>query len=108
MNFLFSLMRKTHRILCVYNFNCHIRTEWKEITSSMYRATNALNAIYYKPSPYLMDKLILMTDKLENIQRALEEYLETKRQLFPRFYFISNDDLLEVSNYNYILYFKKY
>lgn len=37
-----------------------------------------------------------MNDKMEAIQRALEQYLETKRHIFPRFYFISNDDLLEI------------
>lgn len=37
-----------------------------------------------------------MNDKFEILQRALERYLETKRHVFPRFYFISNDDLLEI------------
>lgn len=33
---------------------------------------------------------------MSEIQKALELYMETKRNIFPRFYFISNDDLLDI------------
>ncbi|XP_053613118.1 dynein axonemal heavy chain 2 isoform X1 [Plodia interpunctella] len=73
-----------------------LTADWTEITSNMFAGANAIEACIYKPMPYLYNKLNKMVDNLDGILRALEKYLETKRMLFPRFYFISNDDLLEI------------
>ncbi|XP_048524356.1 dynein axonemal heavy chain 2 [Dendroctonus ponderosae] len=70
--------------------------DWRNISTRLYFSKTALKATHYKPPPYLFNKLNKMNDKLDLMQRALERYLETKRHIFPRFYFISNDDMLEI------------
>ncbi|XP_078053365.1 dynein heavy chain 2, axonemal kl-2 [Augochlora pura] len=68
--------------------------QWRRITSRM--ANNALALPATHDPPGLLEVLNKINDELESMQRALEQYLETKRHVFPRFYFISNDDMLEI------------
>ncbi|GMH57655.1 hypothetical protein TL16_g02438 [Triparma laevis f. inornata] len=37
-----------------------------------------------------------MSKQLESCQKALNEYLDTKKNIFPRFYFVSNTALLDI------------
>ena len=59
----------------------------------MQEILNARNALCVDG---LMDLFIGMAQKLEKIQKSLDDYLEQKRQQFPRFYFLSSDDLLDI------------
>lgn len=44
----------------------------------------------------LQDIFERVSDSLSRITKALGEFLEKQRDLFPRFYFIGNEDLLEI------------
>ena len=46
--------------------------------------------------PKLYEELEDIQDRLSVCEKALAEYLETKRLAFPRFYFISSADLLDI------------
>ncbi|KAM6971776.1 dynein axonemal heavy chain 6 [Aplochiton taeniatus] len=66
---------------------------WKEIMRKVNRLPNALRAA---TQPGLLEVFQNNNALLDQIQKCLEAYLESKRNIFPRFYFLSNDELLEI------------
>ena len=46
--------------------------------------------------PGLIEQFQANNVMLEQIHKCLEAYLESKRVIFPRFYFLSNDELIEI------------
>ena len=46
--------------------------------------------------PDLRGQLGVSLDQLERCQKALSDFLEEKRSAMPRFYFIGDEDLLEI------------
>ena len=46
--------------------------------------------------PGILKSLERLADLLAKIQKALGEYLERERSAFPRFYFVGDEDLLEI------------
>lgn len=66
---------------------------WRSIMKS---AFNNRKVIDLFPDAHLLTQLKNCNGLLEQVQKGLSEYLETKRSLFPRFYFLSDDELLEI------------
>jgi len=46
--------------------------------------------------PELFAAFKAMNEHLDMVQKGLKDYLESKRAIFAWFYFLSNDDLLEI------------
>lgn len=59
----------------------------------MLQTPNVVNATN---KPGLVEVLETLIHKLIVCEKALNDYLETKRLAFPRFYFISSADLLDI------------
>jgi len=71
----------------------NVNSQWKETMLSLLETKNCVAGCHL---PGIWDTLNDMDKTLEKIQKSLDDYLEKKRQAFPRFYFLSNDELLEI------------
>uniref|UniRef100_A0A3B4UUS5 Dynein axonemal heavy chain 12 n=1 Tax=Seriola dumerili TaxID=41447 RepID=A0A3B4UUS5_SERDU len=66
---------------------------WKEVMSHCVKDPKILPATSL---PGLLEKLQDSNNLLDSIMKGLNAYLEKKRLFFPRFFFLSNDEMLEI------------
>jgi dynein heavy chain 1, cytosolic len=67
-----------------------------EFTSTMKRVSHNPLIVEVANIPNLYHSLERQQEMMGNVQRALGEYLERQRSAFPRFYFVGDEDLLEM------------
>ena len=66
---------------------------WADIMNDTAKNTNILECCSKKNR---LESLQELSEMLERCQKSLSEYLDNKRNAFPRFFFISDDELLSV------------
>ncbi len=71
----------------------NINAEFLAVMKKVYKSPFILDVMQL---PGVQKSLDRLADLLSKIQKALGEYLERERSNFPRFYFVGDEDLLEI------------
>ncbi|EKM83644.1 hypothetical protein AGABI1DRAFT_50984 [Agaricus bisporus var. burnettii JB137-S8] len=71
----------------------NINTEFLAVMKKVYKSPFVLDVMNIAGIQKSLERL---ADLLNKIQKALGEYLERERSSFPRFYFVGDEDLLEI------------
>ena len=71
----------------------NINSEFSAVMKKVYKSPYVLDVLNI---PNVQKSLERLADLLNKIQKALGEYLEKERVSFPRFYFVGDEDLLEM------------
>lgn len=70
-----------------------VDAKWRSVMKIVHNNGHALTACSMEG---LLETWQNANSDLDMVQKGLDEYLETKRGAFARFYFLSNDELLEI------------
>ncbi|TPX59802.1 hypothetical protein PhCBS80983_g02245 [Powellomyces hirtus] len=70
-----------------------INADFMSLMKKVYKSPSVLDILNI---PGIQKSMERLSDLLTKIQRALGEYLERERSVFPRFYFVGDEDLLEL------------
>ncbi len=71
----------------------NINTEFLTVMKKVYKSSFVTDVMNIQGIQKSLERL---ADLLNKIQKALGEYLERERASFPRFYFVGDEDLLEI------------
>ncbi|KAL0950615.1 hypothetical protein HGRIS_007406 [Hohenbuehelia grisea] len=71
----------------------NINSEFLAVMKKVYKSPFVLDVMNLAGIQKSLERL---ADQLNKIQKALGEYLERERSSFPRFYFVGDEDLLEI------------
>lgn len=70
-----------------------VSNEFLALMKRVNQSPRILEVVHIQGAQRLLERL---ADILAKIQKALGEYLERERSSFPRFYFVGDEDLLEI------------